>query len=76
MKIVGAIVVIIFAIILYLIVCKIVCWMFDFEKKTDEKMFKMEMEDYDNDKWCAIANVTIVFVVITVGLMFLLFTRW
>ena len=75
MKIVGAIIVIILAIILYMVVCKIVCWMFDFEKKTDVKMFKIELEDYDNDKRCALASVTVVFVVVTVILLFLVFTR-
>ena len=76
MKLVVAIIVIILAIILYMIVCKIVCWMFDFDKKTDAKMFKMELEDYDNDKQCAIADVTIVFVVVVVGVLFLIFARW
>ena len=41
MKLVGAIAVIILAIILYMVVCRVVCWMFEFDKKTDVKMFKM-----------------------------------
>lgn len=50
--------------------------MIDFDKKTDKKMFNAELEDYKSDKQCAIAEVTIVFAVITIGLLYLFFTRW
>lgn len=74
MKMIAAVIVIILAIILYMIVCKIICWMFDFDKRTDRKWFNAELEDYDNDKRCAVASVTIVFIVITVGVLVWIFT--
>ena len=76
MKLVGAIAVIILAIILYMVVCRVVCWMFDFDKKTDIKMFKMELEDYDNNKHCVLAGVTVVFVVLTAWVLVKFFTHW
>lgn len=75
MKFIGAVVVIILAILLYMGVCKVVCWLFDFDKRTDRKMFKIELEDYDNDKKCALASVTVFFVIITAILAFLVITR-
>lgn len=74
MKIIGAFAIIILAIVLYLIVCRIVCWMYDFDKRTDVKMFGREIEDYDNDKQCTLVGVTIVFIVITVGLLISIFS--
>lgn len=74
MKIIGAFVVTILAIILYIILCKVVSWIYDFDKKTDVKMFKMELRNYDNDKKCAIASITIVFLVITVWILIYIFT--
>lgn len=76
MKIVGAVVVILLAIILYMVTCKVVCWMFDYDKKTDIKMFKTELEDYDNNKHCVVAGITVVFVVLTAWALFVIFTRW
>lgn len=71
MKILGAIIIILLAVIIYVFLLKFVCWMIDFKK-----MFNAELEDYKSDKQCAIAEVTIVFAVITIGLLYLFFTRW
>lgn len=76
MKVIGVIVVIILAILLYIGICKIVRWMYDFDKRTDRKMFKIELEDYDNDKKCALASITVAFVIITAILVFLVITHW
>ena len=76
MKILVAIIIILLAVIIYVFLLKFVCWMIDFDKKTDKKMFNAELEDYKSDKQCAIAEVTIVFAVITIGLLYLFFTRW
>ena len=74
MKIIGAFAIIILAIVLCIIVCRIVCWMFDFDKRTDVKMFGREIEDYDNDKQCAIAGVIVAFVMLTVMLLISIFS--
>ena len=76
MKILGAATIILLAVILYIAAIKIVCWFVDFDKKTDKEMFNAELEDYKSDKQCAIAIVTIIFIVITIGGLYLFFTRW
>ena len=76
MKIVGAIIVVILAILLCILACKVACWIFDFDKKSDRKLFGVEIEDYDNDKVCAIASIIVVFAVITGWVLYLLLTRW
>ena len=76
MKIVGVIVILVLSTFLCFITLKIISWMMDYDKKTDEKWFHMEFEDYENDKKCAIASAVIVNIFITVAIVYLFLTRW
>jgi hypothetical protein len=50
MRAIGAVAIFLLAIVLCIAVIKGVCWLSDFDKKTDKKMFGVELEDYENDK--------------------------
>ena len=75
MKFVGALVIVLLSVLLYGIALKLIGWMLKFDKKTDMKWFGAPLEDYENDKRCVIAEVTVAFVLITAGLLYLFLTR-
>lgn len=75
MRAMGTVAIILISIVLCIATIKGVCCLSDFDKKTDKKMFGIELEDYENDKICVIAVVIIFFILATIGVVYLFLTR-
>lgn len=74
-KILGTLIILTLSTVLCVIICKIACWMQDVDRKTDKKLYGMELEDYDNNKKCAVAEIITLFVIITAAAIYTLVTR-
>ena len=75
MKLLCAICIIIFAVILEIIAVKIICFFENLDKKMDMKKIGFETEDYDNGKQRLIAKATIMIIVIAGGFLYMLFVE-
>lgn len=69
-KILGALIILTLSTVLCVIICKIACWMQDVDRKTDKKLYGMELEDYDNNKKCAVAKIITLFLIITAVIIY------
>lgn len=69
-KILGAPIILTLSTVLCVIICKIACWMQDVDRKTDKKLYGMELEDYDNNKKCAVAKIITLFLIITAVIIY------
>lgn len=75
-KILGALIILTLSTVLCVIICKIACWMQDVDRKTDKKLYGMELEDYDNNnKKCAVAKIITLFLIITAVIVYKLLTQ-
>lgn len=69
-KILGAPIILTLSTVLCVIICKIACWMQDVDRKTDKKLYGMGLEDYDNNKKCAVAKIITLFLIITAVIIY------
>ena len=73
MRILGAILIIIFMIVLCIIAIKISYWIEKIDKKTDKYLYGFETDDYKVNRQLRIAAIIIFFIITTIGLIVLYF---
>ena len=76
MRVIGAVVIVILCVALYLGVLKLSFWWIDREEKDDNKWFGGDMDDYKVEKKKAAIKITGLFVLLIIALLYLYLSRW
>lgn len=76
MRVIGAVVIVILCVALYLGVLKFSFWWIDREEKDDNKWFGGDMDDYKVEKKKAAIKITGLFVLLIIALLYLYLSRW